>query len=338
MNQQSSTTGDQAKNRVLSNLWEPYPELIDKLDDVSKRIESALEGFALADGLALLLAQKGKMLRPALLLIGSGYGNPPVNINDAAAAVEMLHIATLLHDDVLDEAVVRRNVPTLHITAGVKNAVLAGDWLFTRAVLLIASFLKQNQIKLLSDITGRICNSEIEQDLRKGKVFLSTRTYLRTIAGKTAALIALSLRSGAELADADPSIKNTLQRLGYNIGMAFQIQDDILDFIGESSAFQKSTGKDIREGICTLPLIMALQNACKTDPAVHDFITNLPALGIGSEAYFCLLVKQYNGIDEASRIAERYIQRAKHEVQKLPASKETIILMNIINRLAVRTY
>lgn len=322
----------------MSDFWKPYPELYNQLELVHLKIVEAAQDFPLIENIEPLLMQKGKMLRSAFLLMGSKYGKQPETIIDAAAAIELLHIATLLHDDVLDEAELRRNVPTLHVSAGIKNAILAGDWLFAKAVSLIAPMLQPGQVQILTNAARSICNSEIEQDLRRGKVFTSTRTYLRTIAGKTAALITLSLRSGAELAHAEPAIKNALQRLGYNIGMAFQIQDDILDYTGNATNLQKPTSKDICEGICTLPLILALKNAAKLSLQKQTFNSNLPPLVEAYKSYYENFVQEHNGIQDAIQFSKKYIIRAHNEIEKLPKICETEILKDILIRLTERRY
>ncbi|HQK33192.1 MAG TPA: polyprenyl synthetase family protein [Spirochaetales bacterium] len=322
----------------MSDFWKPYPELYNQLELVHKKTVEAVHNFPLLESIEPLLMQRGKMLRPAFLLIGSKYGKQPDTIIDAAAAIELLHIATLLHDDVLDDAALRRNVPTFHISAGIKNAILAGDWLFAKSISLIAPMLKQDQIPILTTAAQRICSSEIEQDIRKGKVFTSTRTYLRTIAGKTAALITLALRSGAELAQAEPAIKITLQRLGYNIGIAFQIQDDILDYAGDTKNLQKPTGKDIYEGICTLPLILALQKATKQSSQQQIFNNSLPPLTNAYKSYYENFVQKYNGIQDAVQFSKMYITRANREIETLPQIPETEILKDIVKRLIERQY
>ncbi len=322
----------------MSDFWKPYPELYNQLELVHLRIIEAVQDFPLIENLEPLLMQKGKMLRSAFLLIGSKYGKEPETIVDAAAAIELLHIATLLHDDVLDEAELRRNVPAFHMSVGIKNAILAGDWLFAKAVSLIAPMLQPNQVQILTNAARSICSSEIEQDLRKGKVITSTRTYLRTIAGKTAALITLALRSGAELAQAEPAIRNTLQRLGYNIGMAFQIQDDILDYTGDTKNLQKPTGKDIHEGICTLPLILALQKTIKHSSHKNNLNENLPPLTGAYKSYYENFVQKYNGIQDAINFSKKYITRAHNEIAKLPKIRETEILNDILIKLTERQY
>lgn len=322
----------------MSDFWKPYPELYSQLELVHIKIVETAKSFPLFKTLEPLLMQKGKMLRPAFLLIGSKYGEQPKTAIDAAAAVELLHIATLLHDDVLDDAIVRRNTPTLHISEGIKQAILAGDWLFAKAVSLIAPMLQPNHVQILTNAAQRICNSEIEQTIRKGKIFTSTRTYLRTIAGKTAALITGALRAGAELAHTEPIIKTTLQRIGYNIGMAFQIQDDILDYAGDSKDLQKQTGKDICEGICTIPLILALQKAAKHAPEKQKLNKTLPPLTKAYKSYYENFVQQYEGIQDSIQLSKRYTLRAHNEIEKLPKIQETDILNDILIRLTERRY
>ena len=317
---------------MLNDYWKDYPGLSEKLAAVSLRIKKEAAGFSLSEKLEPLLEQRGKMLRPAFLILGSGFGEPNDSIVDAAAAVEMLHIATLLHDDILDDAETRRGQKSMHISTSIKHAVLAGDWLFARAVSLVVPHISAEQSVLLTGAITKICNAEVDQDLRKGFIQTSRRAYLRTIAGKTSALMALSLRAGAELSGAPRSCRLALQRLGYNIGMAFQIQDDILDYSGDSGTFKKPTGKDIQEGLCTLPLICALKKAGIADTA------GLPELSAANLRFYQDMVKKHKGTEDAYSYAERYTERALRELSGLPDCEAKTILGGIISRLSARKF
>ncbi|MDP3178214.1 MAG: polyprenyl synthetase family protein, partial [Spirochaetaceae bacterium] len=188
-------------------------------------------GFALADAVAALADSNGKMLRPALLVIGSRFGRAAVEtrIDSLAAALELLHVATLIHDDVLDEADLRRGLPTLHTKFGTKEAILAGDWLFSRCFRLAADSAGPDHARELAMLIGAVCEAEIGQDMQKFTYDASPRHYFRLIAGKTAALFSLALHTGATEAKAAVGTTQSLRRAGYDIGMAFQVIDDILD-------------------------------------------------------------------------------------------------------------
>jgi heptaprenyl diphosphate synthase len=175
-----------------------------------------------------------------------------------AACLEMLHMATLIHDDVIDESPTRRGKPTLHTNCGNRNAVLAGDFLLSRCFILAAKYTSPDNALALARVIAVICGQEIEQNSGRYIANFSMRHYFRKIMGKSATLFALSCHIGASEAKAPRGLASRLRRVGYNIGMAFQIIDDILDYAGDPEQVRKPLGNDIREGLVTLPLICAL--------------------------------------------------------------------------------
>ena len=188
------------------------------------------------------------MLRPAFVLLASRFGMPDKDrMIRIAAAVEMLHMATLVHDDIIDAAPVRRGVPSLHALRGPRTAVLVGDWLFVSCFSLIADLAGHENARSLAHMVARICGSEISQSADKYVLNTSVRRYLRRIAGKTAALFALAFHVGAAESGCEAPLAGLLRRLGYNLGMGFQIIDDILDFTRDRSETGKPTGNDLSQ-------------------------------------------------------------------------------------------
>lgn len=301
------------------------------------------ESFPLGEEVSALVASNGKMLRPALLLIGAGFGSKarPDRLNALAAAVELLHVSTLIHDDVIDEAELRRGVPTLHTRLGTKEAILAGDWLFSRCFMLAAESTDSSNAFTLARVIAAICASEIRQDMDKWSYSTSLRSYHRKIAGKTAALFGLSLEAGAIEAKAPRRQIGILRRAGYDVGMAFQIIDDILDFESTEGVMRKPVGRDIAEGLCTLPLIYALR---ADETAMRTLLAELRPQGLGSlvdeSAVRAVLARtiELGGVESAKVEASRITGRARAAIATLPSCEAKTRLEALTERLLSRSY
>jgi len=330
----------------MTDYWKDFPDIADFLRDVEALILSILENntFPLGKDIGELVESGGKMLRPALVFVGGEFGfernqkkwnkRQKDKLVHIAAAIELLHTATLIHDDILDRASHRRGIPTLHQTLGTTNAILAGDWLLSRTHRIIAQYVQPNRAVLLADFVGAICKAEINQDLAKYSFVSSRRRYLQTIAGKTAALFAIALHIGASESGCSASDTQALRRTGYNLGMAFQIIDDILDYESSIEELKKPVGNDIREGLCTLPLIYALQeNGDEIRPLLSD-IRARPDL----VENILGLVMQTKAIERAREDAAHYTRLAHDEIGRLPEGKPRHDLELIVNSLLVRTY
>ena len=204
----------------------------------------------------------GKRLRPALVLLSAGAcgGVRPEHLTLAAAA-EMIHTATLVHDDVLDEATIRRHLDTVNARWNNEVSVLLGDYLFARALCMVSSLDDSFACRLISETTRRMCEGELQQIENRGNFGLSESQYFEIIAGKTAALMACCCRLGAHYAGAKPEVCEALARYGYDLGVAFQIADDVLDLLGDEATVGKSLGTDLLKQKATLPLIRLLDVA-----------------------------------------------------------------------------
>ncbi len=205
---------------------------------------------------------RGKRLRPALVFLSAqacGGVRPAHPV--LAAVVEMIHTATLVHDDILDEADVRRHVATVNAGWGNETAVLMGDYLFTHAFHLAASLDSTLACRWIGHATNLVCEGEMQQVHNRGNVGLDEEQYFAIIRGKTAELTAVSCRLGASYAGADPATVDALDDYGRDLGVAFQIADDVLDIWGEEQKTGKSLGTDLEKQKLTLPLIHLLANA-----------------------------------------------------------------------------
>ncbi len=208
-----------------------------------------------------LLEASGKRLRPALVLLcGSFAGEHSERLTRVATAVELIHMATLVHDDIIDDAALRRGVASARDRFGDPVAVLAGDFLFAKAFQLFASVNDPRVVNEAAEVVGVMCSGEIQQQLDQGRV-ASESEYFARIEAKTARFIEASCRLGAMAAGLDRSAEDLLARFGHDMGMAFQVIDDVLDWSEDSMQLGKSVGEDIAQGVYTLPLIYALQQA-----------------------------------------------------------------------------
>ena len=211
----------------------------------------------------------GKRLRPALLLLSArACGYTGTHHHTLAAVVEMIHTATLLHDDVVDESSLRRGHATANALFGNAASVLVGDFLYSRAFQLMVSVDRMRALRLLSDATNVIAEGEVLQLLNSGNPDVDENAYLDVIRRKTAKLFEASAQLGAMLAGADPAIENALALYGAHLGTAFQLIDDVLDYSGDHEAIGKNLGDDLAEGKATLPLIRAMKVGSAADAAL----------------------------------------------------------------------
>ncbi len=245
----------------------------------------------------------------------------------------MLHMATLAHDDIIDGAALRRGVATLHALRGPRTAVLVGDWLFASCFSMVSDFAAVENSRALSQIVARICGSEVSQSADRHRMSTSIRRYLRRIAGKTAALFALSFHVGAYESSCPPELCSGLRRLGYCLGMGFQIIDDILDFEGLSTNTGKPTGRDLAEGIYTLPTILGLRN---DDGRLAAALSRRPA-SRRALSQAAALIDERGGISRARELAQRYTERSLREIARLPGGEARSVLENVALKLLHRT-
>ena len=305
-----------------------------------------------------LLANPGKMLRPSLAILSwravqeTEVGGVKVGPNGQelletdqavirlAAAIELLHMATLVHDDVIDQAQTRRSQPSVFASHGPRTAVLVGDLLFAAAFQLVADQADRRFAETLAGAIRGISESEILQLNRADPRRPSYRQYLHQITGKTAILFAVSCRAGAELATADGLTIQNLQRGGYDLGLAFQIVDDILDFNPDATATGKTPGRDLELGLLTLPVLAALRQA-RLSATSDDSLATLLELGHFSAADLVRvreLVQSAGGFATARQWASRYTHRALREFSKLPESAARYQLIGLTRELLQRQY
>jgi octaprenyl-diphosphate synthase len=271
---------------------------------------------------------QGKRLRPALVLLsGRACGSLSKDHAVLAAVVEMIHTATLVHDDVLDEAAIRRHNATVNAEWGNETAVLLGDYLFTHAFHLAASLESTRACRWIGAATNRVCEGEMQQVHHRGNLDLDEREYFAIIEGKTAELTAVSCRLGACYSGARESIVEALDRYGRNLGIAFQIADDVLDIWGEERATGKSLGTDLEKQKLTLPVIRLLSLA---DPASVARIRGLLAdAKPDARRRLRPLVEESGALDYAWQLAKRHVRLAVEGLDCLADSEATEALRSL---------
>ncbi|MFC1730455.1 polyprenyl synthetase family protein [candidate division KSB1 bacterium] len=304
------------------------------LDDIFKLIESDLETFNSVFPRLLkshvrivniiarhMVRQRGKRVRPALVIFSARMcGEPSENTYKAAALIEMLHNATLIHDDVVDDASVRRGGPTLNAIWKNKISVLMGDYILARSLITAAELQDLRVIAVLSNASARLSQGELNQLVKSRNKKIDEQDYFQIIGDKTAALFSASCELGAVSAGADPQKIAALKEFGEKIGLAFQIKDDLLDFEGDEKLFGKRKGTDLRDGKITLPLIHALGQVDGKDK--KRILKKVKKKATGEDISAVIgFMKDNGGMDYAARKADELVKNACGSLDIFPDSE-----------------
>jgi octaprenyl-diphosphate synthase len=316
---------------------EVYAPIARDLDEMERVLAEALANPR--PGIAELVKHvghyRGKRLRPALLLlIGRACGRITPGHHVMGAVVEMFHTATLVHDDVLDGANVRRHVPTVNALWGNQTSILLGDYLFTRAFHLACTLGNPRLNLILGEATNRICEGELHQGLESGNLDLSEADYFDIIDGKTAELLACCARLGALLSGASEDVIESMARFGRSLGMAFQIADDLLDLVGEERATGKTLGTDLDMQKMTLPLIRLVNCAPASVAARLRQLLSRP--GNHKRESLRPYFADSDALDYARRRAEEFAAGARAELKCLPPSPYRNVLEVLGDRVVHR--
>ncbi|MBN1302944.1 MAG: polyprenyl synthetase family protein [Anaerolineales bacterium] len=293
--------------------------------DRHSNLQAALEHLTFAGG---------KRIRPTIvLLIGNMLGADPDRLITMAAAVELLHTATLVHDDLIDGALLRRGIPTLNAKWSSSATVLTGDFLFSRAAKLAAETDNIQLMRLFAETLATIVNGELTQ-MFAARGLISKDNYCQRIYAKTASLFEMSTRGAAMVSSVDENVVEDMRAFGYEIGMAFQIIDDILDFTSNQSSVGKPVGSDLLQGLITLPAIYYAENNPK-DP-------NVLVLQKGQwqdkETMQILVesIRTSDAIPRAMQNARDFVERALEKLEKCPPGQEREALINLANYIIDR--
>lgn len=323
---------------AIHPLWDNYPQIQSELIETQRTMNQAVKirNKEMTSALQLFFQSGGKLLRPAYFLLFSKFGKSEPTDRQRfqyAASLEVLHAATLVHDDIIDESPVRRDLPSIQASYGKDIAVYAGDFLFTVYFQLLAAASKDTDtLERNAKNMKKILVGELDQLHLKNNTHITTKQYLQHVQGKTAQLFQLSCYEGAKIGGASKRTQLIAQRIGYNIGMAFQILDDILDFTATSEELHKPVLEDIKNGNYTLPLIYAMQ------AAPQEFTILEKGLHLTDEEIqqIVALIQRYDGITKAKKLAERYTNKALTEIEKLADIPEKTILLAVTKQLLQR--
>ncbi len=271
---------------------------------------------------------RGKMLRPCLVLLAGKACSPHGELSDAhitlATVVEMVHMATLVHDDVLDDAELRRKGATLNHLRGNEAAVLLGDYLISHSYHLCSSLDSQIASRLIAHTTNQVCEGELLQIDNRNNLDLDEKTYFQIIKHKTAVLCAACCTLGATYSNASPAIVQKMETYGTCLGTAFQIQDDILDILGNPTTVGKTLGSDIHKGKMTLPMIHFLHHA----PLEHRTLLRslLVSRDVDKVEQIRNLILPSDSVQAARDSAQQLVCEAKQSLANLPESEARRVL------------
>jgi geranylgeranyl pyrophosphate synthase len=301
----------------------------DQLQLVEKKMHDRANGHHpdLRAAIEHLLASGGKRIRPVVaLLTGGMLGASPERLVTLAASIELLHTATLVHDDLIDGSLLRRGIPTLNAQWTPAATVLAGDYIFARAAELAAETDSVRVMDIFARTLATIVNGEITQ-LFESRGLASRDDYFRRIYAKTASMFVLATRSAALLSPVDDDVVEALDTYGYEVGMAFQIMDDILDFTGEQATVGKPVASDLRQGLVTLPAICYLETH-HDDPDMQAVLQG----AYHHETRMTRLVdaiRQSGAVHQAKDEARQFIQRGLGAIASLPMGPQHQALQDL---------
>lgn len=315
-----------------------YSEMRSDLDLIEKELEKAVNSSSdlLNEASLHLLQAGGKRMRPVFVLLAAKFGHYQIQqMKDVAVPLELIHMASLVHDDVIDDSQMRRGKLTVKAQWNNRVAMYTGDFIFARALEYITNIKNPLAHRILSYTMVEICVGEIIQIEDKFKLDQRLQDYFRRIKRKTALLIASSCHLGAVVSGADEKTANHLKRFGYYVGMSFQIIDDILDITSTDKELGKPAGSDLIQGNITLPILF-LKDSPEFRPALEHAIS-----GNMTEIERLALVKrirQSDAIPKSKAISNRYLQKALKEIDALPSSPAKKSLRDIALYMGKREF
>jgi heptaprenyl diphosphate synthase len=321
--------------------WLPEGALGASLADGLVRVESALttavgsEHPFVREAAGHLMAAGGKRFRPMLALLAAQLGNPEApEVIRAAVVCELTHLATLYHDDVMDEAAVRRGAPSANSRWTNSIAILTGDLLFARASDLLAD-LGPDAVRIQAQTFERLVTGQIRETVGAQPDDDPIAHYLGVLADKTGSLVATSARFGASFAGVDPSLVEALTAFGEEVGVAFQISDDLLDIVSQGAS-GKSPGTDLREGIATLPALFALAGDDPDEARLRELVAG-PITDDHDHAEALELLRSSRSLARANEVLAQYADRARATLEKVPDGDVRDALSALCDYVVTRT-
>lgn len=312
----------------LSTIYQPIREDLIKVENKLRSV-SRVDYPWLSELISYSLRGGGKGIRPAFVLLsGKFYDYDLRYLMPMATAVELLHVATLVHDDAIDKSPIRRNRPTLYNVWGEAKAVLLGDYLFAKAGELTATTQNLRAVKLFAQTLRTISTGELSQIFSAFSLEQTYEQYIQRISYKTAALFSLATESGSILSQASEESITVLKDYGHNIGIAFQIVDDILDFIGTEEELGKPVGSDLAQGTLTLPAMLLLERYPEDNPVKKLFQNPDEHENVKLAVE---VIRNSSISEECYAIASDYCTKACHSLDLLPDSPSRQTLIELAN-------
>ena len=304
----------------MADVWEAYR---DELDSVERQVRTNLDSsVALVNTVAAhILNSGGKRIRPLLLLLSARLcGYTGRDHHQLGSLVEFIHTATLLHDDVVDDADIRRGQRTARKIWGNQISILVGDYLYSKAICQIVDFRSQGINEVLAEACKKMAEGEVLQLYYNGNPAMPELEYLKVVEHKTAGLIAASCRMGAILADATEAQQDALFRFGQYLGMAFQVADDTLDYTANGERLGKTLGQDLRQGKATLPLLHLLRHCSEQDRQMIIDRMETRTLTEGDLGRLIRLMEEFGSIAHAMDRARTFVASAQQELSQFEDS------------------
>ncbi|TYS68394.1 heptaprenyl diphosphate synthase component II [Sutcliffiella horikoshii] len=314
-----------------------YSFLNNDLQIIENELEATIqtERALLQEASLHLLQAGGKRIRPVFVLLAAKLGTYDIHkVKNVAVALELMHMASLVHDDVIDDAELRRGKETIKAKWDNRIAMYTGDYIFARSLEMMTRVEDIEAHRILSNTLVELCKGEIEQIRDKYNYDQNLRTYLRRIKRKTAILIAVSCQLGAITSGVPASVHQSLYWFGYYVGMSFQITDDILDFTSTEEQLGKPAGSDLLQGNITLPVLYAMES-----PELNEKIRTIHEHSGSEEIKEIIeLIKKSDAIDRSFALSDRYLERAFKELEKLPNGLAKRTFNNVAKYIGKRKY
>lgn len=314
-----------------------YSFLNSDINIIEKKLEETIQAESLLLRQASLhtLQAGGKRIRPVFVLLAAKFGQYDIEvIKNVAVSLELIHMASLVHDDVIDDAELRRGKPTIKSKWGNQVAMYTGDYIFALSLELMTNIQKPAAHKILANTIVEVCIGEIQQMKDKYRFDQNFRDYLRRIKRKTALLIAVSCQLGAIAAGATESIHKKLYQFGYYVGMSYQIIDDILDFTSTEKMLGKPAGGDLLQGNITAPALFAMENS----DIRYEIEKVNEDMSPAEIEKIISLVKQSGAIEKSLAVSDLYLDKALSILEELPANRAKKTLQNIAKFIGNRKF
>jgi heptaprenyl diphosphate synthase len=323
-------------------VWLPAGALGDALAAGLANVETALTASVdsphpfVREAAAHLMAAGGKRFRPMLTLLAAQLGDPAApGVTQSAVVCELTHLATLYHDDVMDEAAVRRGAPSANTRWTNSVAILTGDFLFARASDLLAD-LGPDAVRVQARTFERLVTGQIRETVGPAPGDDPVVHYLEVLADKTGSLVATAARFGASFAGVDAALVESLTAFGEEVGVAFQLSDDLIDILSEGGASGKAPGTDLREGIATLPVLFVLAGDDPAEERLRELVA-APLTDDAEHAEALALLRSSASLERATQVTREYADRARARLAEVPAGEVRDALSALCDYVVTRT-